>query len=92
MRVNFDQTFEPNRAGFFVPMFNGAAAHCNFIWAHGGVAHHNNAVVTAIFMENIPRWRHLAHAADIVFPNLFIEAIVKVEIFETFKFTASGGE
>ena len=86
------QTRDPGRAGFFVPMFDAATDRHDLVRTHGAVADKHNFVIGAVGMHDLLR-RH-AHVGThaVVTPHCFINKVVEVVMFEMFELTARGRE
>lgn len=61
----------------------------DFVGRHGSIAHEDDFVVAIVFVHDI-EGGHAFAAPAVVAPHGFVDAVVKVEIFEMLEFVAGG--
>lgn len=72
--------------GFFVLMFNGIVWMWNFIRCYGGIVYKDYFVVWWVFVEDVLCVCGFIYLLNVVGLDIFVNEVMKVEIFYVFEF------
>ena len=86
------QSLQPDCPRLFVHMLHTATGMSNLIGAHGGIANDNHPIVGAVVAHQLHCGHAYFMAATVVFPEPFIDKIMKIEKLEIFELAASSGK
>ena len=92
VRPVIQHALQPDGARFLVPVLDAAALVGDLVGAHEGVADEDDFVLGLVGVDDVVGGRLHVMAAAVVLPQVFVNAVVEIVIFQVLELRPAGGE